>query len=57
MSAIMGIVAGMLGTVIVNWKALSGAGYLRICLIFMMVMIMVILLMLSANKISPDPIG
>ena len=54
MGSIMGLVAGMLGSVIVNWKALAGAGYLRICLIFMMVFLMVILLLLSANKPSPS---
>ena len=50
MAAVMGLVSGMLGSIIVNWKALSGAGMLRICLIFMMVFLIVILLLLSANK-------
>ena len=35
MAAVMGLVSGMLGSIIVNWKALAGAGMLRICLIFM----------------------
>lgn len=50
MGAIMGIAAGMLGSVIVNFKALAGAGMLRICLIFMMVFLVVIILILSASK-------
>ena len=50
MAAIMGLVSGMLGSIIVNWKALSGAGMLRICLIFMMAFLIVILLLLCANK-------
>lgn len=50
MAAVMGLVSGMLGSIIVNWKALAGAGMLRICLIFMMVFLIVILLILSANK-------
>lgn len=48
--AIMGIVAGMLGSVAINWNALAGAGMLRICLIFMMAFLIVILLLLTANS-------
>ena len=57
MAAVMGLVSGMLGSVIVNWKVLAGAGYMRICLIFMMVFLIVILLILSASKPAPDGIG
>lgn len=47
MPAIMGLVAGQLGMIIVNWKVLHQIGMVRICLIFMNVMIFVIMLLLS----------
>ena len=50
LAAVMGLVSGMLGSIIVNWKALAGAGMMRICLIFMMTFLIVILLLLCANK-------
>ena len=50
MTSIMALVSGLLASVIVNWKNLQGAGMLRVCLIFMMVMLFVILLILSANQ-------
>ena len=53
MPAVMAMVSGMLGGVVVNWKALTGAGMLRICIIFMLVFLFVILLVLSAK----DDIG
>ena len=48
MTAIMALISGMLGTVIVNWKALAGAGMMRICLIFMLVFMFIIVLLLSS---------
>ena len=50
MAAIMGMVSGMVSGVIVNWKALQGAGMMRICLIFMMVFIFIILLLISSGS-------
>ena len=47
--AIMGLVSAMLGMVVVNWKVLASAGMLRICLIFMLVFLFVIVLILSAS--------
>ena len=47
MPAVMALTSGLLAMVIVNWKALAGAGYMRICLIFMAVMVFVVLLLLS----------
>ena len=47
--AIMGLVSAMLGMVIVNWKVLATAGMLRICLIFMLVFLFIIVLMVSAS--------
>jgi len=52
MTAIMALVSGLLGGVIVNWKALSGAGMFRICLMFMLVFLFVILLVLSGSAWS-----
>jgi len=49
MTCVMALVSGLLGSVIVNWNALQGAGYMRICLIFMMVVLFVVILLLSAN--------
>ena len=49
MPAVMALVSGMLGTVIVNWKALHGVGMMRICIIFMLVMLFVVILLLSAQ--------
>lgn len=49
MAAILGMVSGMISGVVLNWKALQGAGMMRICLIFMMIFLFVILLMLSAG--------
>jgi len=49
MTSVMALVGGLLSSVIVNWKALSGAGMLRICLIFMMVMLFCIILLLSID--------
>ena len=54
MAAVMGMVSGLLGSIIVNWKALAGAGYMRIILIFMMVFLFIILLILSAGD---TPVG
>ena len=48
MTAIMALISGLLASVIVNWGALKGAGMMRICLIFMMVFLFVILLLISA---------
>jgi len=47
MAGIMSLISGLVSSVIVNWKVLAGAGMMRICLIFMMVFLFVILLMLS----------
>lgn len=52
MTSIMALVSGLLGGVIVNWKALAGAGMFRICLMFMLVFLFVILLVLSANAVG-----
>jgi len=49
MASIMALISGLLASVIVNWKALAGAGMMRICLIFLMVFLFVILLLLSAT--------
>ena len=48
--SIMAMVSGLIASVIVNWKALAGAGMMRICLIFMMVLLFVIILILSADN-------
>ena len=48
--SVMGLVAALLAGVIVNWKALAGAGMLRICIIFMTVMLFVIILILSSSQ-------
>ena len=48
--AVMALISGLLASVIVNWKALAGAGMLRICLIFMTIFLFVILLLLSADN-------
>lgn len=52
MTSIMALVSGLLGSVIVNWKVLHGAGMLRVCLIFMTVMIFVVLMLLSIPRKS-----
>lgn len=46
----MALVSGLLASVIVNWKALHGAGMMRFCLIAMSVMIFVCLLLLSVDQ-------
>ena len=48
-SSIMALVSGMLALVIRNWKALHGAGPMRICLIFIIVIIFVIFLIMTAS--------
>ena len=53
MPAVMALVSGMLGSVIVNWKALHGVGMMRVCIIFMVVMLFVVILLISAQ---PDAI-
>jgi len=53
MPAVMALVSGMLGTVIVNWKALHGVGMMRVCIIFMVVMLFVVILLISAQ---PDAV-
>lgn len=50
MTSVMALTSGLLASVIVNWKALSGAGMMRICLIFMSVMIFVMILLLSSGQ-------
>ena len=47
MGAIMALTSGLIALVIVNFKALAQAGMLRVCLIFMAVMIFISLLLLS----------
>jgi len=47
MTGIMSYSSALIASVIVNWKALQGAGMIRICLIFMCIFIFVILLLLS----------
>ena len=49
MTSVIALVSGLLSSVIVNWKALQGAGYMRVCLIFMMIMLMVVILLLSVQ--------
>ena len=49
-ACLMGLVSCLIGGVIVNWHALKGAGYIRICLIFMMVILFVIIMMISASN-------
>lgn len=48
--SVMALVSGLMSMVIVNWKALAGAGYMRVCLIFMTVMVFVIMLLLSVQS-------
>ena len=50
MTCIMALVSGLLASIIVNWKAMNGAGMLRIILIFMMVILFVVLLLLSVTN-------
>ena len=50
MPAVMGLVGGLISLVIVNWNALKGAGCMRICLIFMIVILFVIVLLLSSQN-------
>ena len=47
--SVMALVSGLLASVIVNWKALRGAGMMRICLIAMSVVIFVCLLLVSVD--------
>ena len=54
-SSVMALVSGMLALVIRNWKALHGAGPMRICLIFIIVIIFIIVLIGTASSISPGP--
>ena len=42
--------SALMASVIVNWKALAGAGCMRICLIFMTIFLFVILLLLSSAE-------
>ena len=49
MPAVMGLVGALISQVIVNWNALKGAGCFRICLIFMIVILFVIILLLSSQ--------
>ena len=51
-ACLMGLVSCLISGVIVNWHALKGAGYIRICLIFMMVFLFVIIMMISASNPS-----
>ena len=53
----MALVSGLLASVIVNWKALRGAGVMRICLIAMSVVIFVCLLLVSVDQYSADWYG
>lgn len=46
--AIFGIIAGLLALLIVNWKALAGAGPMRIILIFVIVLIFIMYLLFGA---------
>ena len=55
--SVMALVSGLLASVIVNWKALRGAGMMRICLIAMSVIIFVCLLLLSVERYSADGYG
>jgi len=48
-SSIMALVSGMLALVIRNWKALAGAGPMRICLIFIIVIIFLIFLIMPLS--------
>lgn len=49
-SAIMAFLSGALALVIRNWKALAGLGPMRICLIFIIVLIFVVFLMMTATS-------
>jgi len=51
----MALISGMLGTVIVNFKALKGAGMMRVILIFMLVILFVLMLMLSSSQHDAVP--
>ena len=46
-ASLMGLVSCLIGGVIVNWNALKGAGYMRICLIAMSVIMFIIIMMIS----------
>ena len=54
-SSIMALVSGMMALVIRNWKALHGAGPMRICLTFIIVIIFVIFLIMTASTQNPGP--
>lgn len=49
MAGVMSLTSGLLASVIVNWKALAGAGCMRICLIFMCVFLFIILMLMSST--------
>ena len=49
MTGIMAWTSALISGIIVNWKLLAGAGMIRICLIFMCVMLFVVLLCLSIS--------
>ena len=45
--AVMAISGGLASMVIINWKHLEGAGMLRICLMFMTVILFIFMLILG----------
>ena len=47
MPGIMSLTSGLISSIIVNWKALAGVGFMRVCLIFMVVLLFLLLLLLS----------
>lgn len=50
MTGIMSLTSALISSIIVNWKALHGAGMIRVCLIFMCVFLFVMLLLLSIQN-------
>jgi len=51
--AVMAMVSCLLGLLIRNWKPLAGAGPMRFCLIFIIVLIFIVVLMMTASATSP----
>lgn len=53
--SIFGYVAAMIACVIVNWKALEPIGMMRLCIIFILVILFVFLLLFSTTSVTGNP--
>ena len=53
--SIFGYIAAMVACVIVNWKALEPIGMMRVCLLFILIMIFIMLLLVSSATITGSP--